>query len=124
MPALDDPHFENTVTLICEHNEHGAMGLTINRPLELTHGEVFEQIAAFSEMPPGERNSKKIDEPVLQGGPVSLERGFVPRGSRVADIGSGHGILPRLLLASGRASYCIASAATGRPRSMSRTASM
>lgn len=77
MPALDDPHFENTVTLICEHNEHGAMGLTINRPLELTHGEVFAQIAAFEELPPERRNLGKIDEPVLQGGPVSLERGFV-----------------------------------------------
>lgn len=77
MPALDDPHFENTVTLICEHNEHGAMGLTINRPLELTHGDVFEQIAAFAELPDERRNQQKIVEPVLQGGPVSLERGFV-----------------------------------------------
>ena len=77
MPALDDPHFENTVTLICEHIEHGAMGLTINRPLELTHGEVFEQIAAFAELPDERRNQQKIVEPVLQGGPVSLERGFV-----------------------------------------------
>ena len=77
MPALDDPHFENTVTLICEHNEHGAMGLTINRPLELTHGEVFEQIPAFAELPPERRNRDKFGEPVLQGGPVSLERGFV-----------------------------------------------
>ena len=41
MPALDDPIFENTVTLICEHTEEGAMGLTINRPTELTHETVL-----------------------------------------------------------------------------------
>ena len=77
MPALDDPHFENTVTLICEHNAHGAMGLTINRPLELTHGEVFEQIPAFATLDEAERDAERLAAPVLQGGPVSLERGFV-----------------------------------------------
>ena len=77
MPQMDDPHFENSVTLICEHNESGAMGVTINRPLELTHGEVFEQITEFAEVPDDERDKRKAREPVLHGGPVSPERGFV-----------------------------------------------
>lgn len=34
--------------------------------------------------------------------------GLIPEGSRVADIGTDHGHLPRLLLSSGRASYCVA----------------
>ena len=99
MPALDDPHFENTVTLICEHNEHGAMGLTINRPLELTHGEVFEQIAAWAELPAERRNRDKAGEPVLQGGPVSLERGFVlhrERGNWEATLDVAEGIFVTL----------------------------
>ncbi len=77
MPALDDPQFENTVTLICEHNASGAMGVTINRPLELTHGDVFEQMTEYDDLSATDRNLTKSNEPVLQGGPVSLERGFV-----------------------------------------------
>ena len=75
MPALNDPNFENTVTLICEHNESGAMGLTITRPMDLTHSDVFEQIAEYDEIPTTERNARKGREPVLKGGPVALERG-------------------------------------------------
>lgn len=77
MPQLDDPHFENTVTLICEHSESGAMGVTINKPMDLTHGDVFEQIAEYDAIAKDERNRRKSKEPVLQGGPVSPERGFV-----------------------------------------------
>src|SRR3990172_3637971 len=35
MPSMQDPNFARTVTLICEHNEHGAMGIVINRPTDL-----------------------------------------------------------------------------------------
>ncbi|MEM9173252.1 MAG: YqgE/AlgH family protein [Pseudomonadota bacterium] len=77
MPQLDDPNFENTVTLVCEHNETGAMGVTINRPLELTHGEVFDQISELSQAATADRDRRKAGEPVLNGGPVSPERGFV-----------------------------------------------
>ena len=44
MPALADPNFSHTVTYICEHNDKGAMGIVINRPLELTLGEVLEHM--------------------------------------------------------------------------------
>jgi hypothetical protein len=30
MPSLADPHFVRGVTLICQHDENGAMGLVIN----------------------------------------------------------------------------------------------
>ncbi|MEL6366474.1 MAG: YqgE/AlgH family protein [Pseudomonadota bacterium] len=77
MPQLNDPHFENTVTLICEHTEEGAMGVTINRPMDLTHGEVFSGMDGFDDIPETERDQLRHAEPVLTGGPVSPERGFI-----------------------------------------------
>ncbi|MCG6396381.1 YqgE/AlgH family protein, partial [Vibrio alginolyticus] len=34
MPSLDDPYFARSVVYLCEHNENGAMGLVINKPIE------------------------------------------------------------------------------------------
>jgi putative transcriptional regulator len=71
MPGMPDPNFDNSVTYICEHSEKGAVGLMINRPMNLNVSEVLEQF------------SLKIDDgalatqPVLRGGPVQSERGFV-----------------------------------------------
>jgi putative transcriptional regulator len=77
MPGLQDPNFFQTVTFICEHNEHGAMGIVINRPLNLALGEVLMQMSLRP-------RSKEIENmPVFQGGPVHTDRGFVihpPRG--------------------------------------------
>ena len=71
MPGLLDPGFARTVSIICEHNEHGALGLVINRPSELLVADLFEQM-----------NLKAPDtdlsaQHVMHGGPVSLDRGFV-----------------------------------------------
>lgn len=71
MPAMEDPNFHRTVTYICEHSQQGALGLVINRPLELKLGMVFEQLALDVASPGA------ADRPVLQGGPVQPERGFV-----------------------------------------------
>jgi len=71
MPALADPNFHGTVTYICEHNAQGAMGIVINRPLNLTLGEVLNQM----NIPPQE--SAIVDHPVYMGGPVQTDRGFV-----------------------------------------------
>jgi putative transcriptional regulator len=71
MPAMDDPNFAQTVTLICEHSERGALGIIINRTLPMTLGEVFEQLGLDA------THSRVSDQPVLQGGPVQTERGFV-----------------------------------------------
>ncbi|MEM7282377.1 MAG: YqgE/AlgH family protein [Pseudomonadota bacterium] len=71
MPNLLDPNFHKTVTLICEHNEQGALGIVINRPLDLQMGEVFEQMALSS------GNDGLNQTPVLDGGPVAKDRGFV-----------------------------------------------
>ena len=71
MPALADPHFAQTVTLICEHNEQGAFGIVINRPLTLLWGEVLAQM----DLPAGD--PVLAARPVLCGGPVYPDRGFV-----------------------------------------------
>jgi putative transcriptional regulator len=71
MPSLADPNFSRTVTLICEHTEEGAMGIVINRPLDLSISEVLIQLS-ISEFRPG-----LDDHPVLLGGPVQESSGFV-----------------------------------------------
>jgi putative transcriptional regulator len=71
MPALDDPNFAQTVTLVCEHSERGALGIVINRTLPMTLGEVFDQLGLDSS------RSRMSEQPVLRGGPVQTERGFV-----------------------------------------------
>lgn len=71
MPAMLDPNFHQTVTYICEHSDQGALGLIINRPLDMDLTEVFEQLAL------GKPSQRYADSPVLRGGPVQVERGFV-----------------------------------------------
>lgn len=71
MPGMEDPNFNSTVTLICEHNDDGALGIVINRPLTLKLGGLFEQLDL------DEADPRTADDPVLMGGPVGLERGFV-----------------------------------------------
>lgn len=71
MPSLADPNFARTVTLVCEHNEHGALGVTVNRPLDMTLSEVLEQIDLRTD------DAVVAGQPVYLGGPVQPERGFV-----------------------------------------------
>ena len=44
MPAMGDPNFEHSVTLVCQHDEYGAFGVAINKPMELTVGELLRQL--------------------------------------------------------------------------------
>lgn len=71
LPALADPNFSRSVTLICQHDADGAMGVVVNRTSEYTLGEVFEQM--HIEVADVELQAR----PVLAGGPVHPERGFV-----------------------------------------------
>jgi putative transcriptional regulator len=71
MPALRDPNFARGVAFLCQHGEDGAMGLMINRLSEYRLGDVLAQMNMQSEIP------EVIDAPVLIGGPVQPERGFV-----------------------------------------------
>lgn len=71
MPTLTDPYFNRSVAYICEHNEKGAIGIVINHPLELHLAEVFRQMDIKIDDP------MLAESPVLCGGPVHPERGFV-----------------------------------------------
>ena len=70
MPQLHDASFEQTVTLICEHNEQGALGIVLNRPLSINIGDILEQFDL-------DCIGGVADEPTLMGGPVDTERGFI-----------------------------------------------
>ena len=70
-PALSDPNFARAVTLICQHDDEGAMGVVVNRASEYTLGEVLRQMNLASHDP-------RLDgQVVLAGGPVEPRRGFV-----------------------------------------------
>lgn len=71
MPGLADPNFSSTVTLICEHTDKGALGIVINRPMNLQLGGLFAQLSV------SDTNPEVAHEPVVLGGPVGQERGFV-----------------------------------------------
>lgn len=71
MPALEDPHFSNALVYICEHNENGALGIIVNRPLDMSLAALFEKVDLKLE------DQKFANLPVYFGGPVQLDRGFV-----------------------------------------------
>lgn len=71
LPALADPNFARSVTLICQHDAQGAMGIVVNRRSEYTLGDVLRQMQIES------GDSALCARTVLAGGPVHPERGFV-----------------------------------------------
>jgi putative transcriptional regulator len=71
MPNLQDPNFARTVTYICEHGEHGAMGIVINRPTDLRLADVLQHMQIEGGM------GAAGEQIVYLGGPVEEERGFV-----------------------------------------------
>ena len=74
MPALTDPNFNRAVIFLCEHNEEGAMGLMINKPLNVQLGGVLEHL----EIDAGNNDISAIENiPIYMGGPVGQEHGFV-----------------------------------------------
>lgn len=71
LPSLTDPTFARTVSLICQHDENGAMGVLVNQPSEYTLGDVLAQMEIQTD------DLVLRDQVVLNGGPVHPERGFV-----------------------------------------------
>jgi len=71
LPALSETNFSRSVALICQHDDDGAMGIVVNRRSEYTLGEVLGQMGVE-----GGTESLRA-QPVLAGGPVHPERGFV-----------------------------------------------
>lgn len=71
MPSLEDPNFHQSVAYLCEHNAEGGLGIIINRPTEVTLGELLEHL----ELEPVD--AETASRTVYMGGPVQPERGFV-----------------------------------------------
>ena len=70
MPTLTQGFFAHSVTFLCEHNEEGAMGIVINKPMGLDLSEVLQHLEI-------EDIQLDLDESVMAGGPVQTDRGFV-----------------------------------------------
>lgn len=71
MPGMSDPRFMRSVVLICSHDDDGAMGLILNKPLQgMRFEEMLEKldITATADM---------TQSQIHIGGPVQTERGFV-----------------------------------------------
>ncbi|MCC8996241.1 MAG: YqgE/AlgH family protein [Nitrosomonas sp.] len=72
MPTMKDSVFSKTLTYICEHNDRGAFGLVINRPTDLNLMGLFKQLG----IPQLDESINKLT-PILFGGPVQVDCGFV-----------------------------------------------
>jgi putative transcriptional regulator len=74
MPSMQDPIFGGTVVYVCEHNDNGVLGVVINKPTDMTLQVLFERIdltlSAGLDM-------QAANEPIMFGGPVQDDRGFV-----------------------------------------------
>lgn len=70
MPNMEDGNFSQSVTYICEHNDDGALGLTINRPSVISFNEIFSQLQLETPLPTQQ-------QAIYNGGPVQIDRGFI-----------------------------------------------
>jgi putative transcriptional regulator len=71
MPGMSDPTFAGSVIYLCEHTEKGALGLVINKPVDIKLKNLFEKVELSL------TRDDIADAPVYFGGPVQTERGFV-----------------------------------------------
>ncbi len=71
MPGMADETFARTVVYLCEHNEKGALGLVINKPIDIKLRNLFEKVELALD------REELAEQPVYFGGPVQTERGFV-----------------------------------------------
>lgn len=71
MPSMADPRFSHSVIYICEHSPEGAMGLVVNLPLNISLGDILLNLNITTK----DETINRL--PVLAGGPIQQERGFV-----------------------------------------------
>lgn len=96
MPSMDDPNFARAVIYIGQHNAEGAMGLVINRPAGFALGDIFDELAL---KPATEAIAAR---PVLIGGPIQSERGFVLHAADERSWDSSVQVAPDLVLTTSR----------------------
>ena len=71
MPGMADGTFSGAVVYLCEHTDKGALGLVINKPIDIKLKNLFEKVELTLD------REDIAEEPVYYGGPVQTERGFV-----------------------------------------------
>ena len=71
MPNMADPYFAKSLTYVCEHNDQGALGVVVNRPIDMTLQALFERLSLSL------KDNELADAPIFFGGPVQTDRGFV-----------------------------------------------
>ncbi len=71
MPNMADPYFSKSLTYVCEHSDQGALGIVVNRPIDMTLQALFERLSLSL------KDRARADAPVYFGGPVQTDRGFV-----------------------------------------------
>ncbi len=71
MPGMVDETFAGAVVYLCEHNESGALGLVVNKPIDINLKHLFDKVELTLE------RQDLAENPVFYGGPVQTERGFV-----------------------------------------------
>lgn len=74
---MADQNFSRTLTYICEHNANGALGIIVNRPIDMDIANLFERVAIRLKEGEGEATSPFAGMPIYFGGPVQINRGFV-----------------------------------------------
>ena len=80
MPGLEDEAFAKSVVYVCEHSERGALGLVINKPSDLSMEGLFDKVDLSL------HRQDLMNAPVLKGGPVHTERGFVLHDAMLVDV--------------------------------------
>jgi putative transcriptional regulator len=71
MPGMEDTRFARTLTFVCKHDEEGALGVIVNRPIDMRMSDLFSQTGLTSD------DTVLSERPLYFGGPVETERGFV-----------------------------------------------
>lgn len=96
MPGLRDPDFDHTVTLVCQHNEDGALGLVVNRPSDYRLKELLRHMEIDT------KDEALAHQIVLAGGPLQRERGFVLHKATNTTWSSSYAIDDQLALTTSR----------------------
>lgn len=73
MPQMEDSYFSNTVTYLWKHNDDGALGIVINKPLQACVADIFDELEIKCSIEEGPFR----EEAVLAGGPVERDKGFI-----------------------------------------------
>lgn len=92
MPGMPDPRFEKSVILMCSHSAQGALGLIVNKPIA---GLPFRELMTKMDIATGEATPRN---PVLFGGPVDTDHGYVLHANERANRPSTLAITPEIAL--------------------------